>query len=210
MKKIKKTIVMLVLTGVLCVSTGCSMLESEINNIKGALVGNSYHVNTYNNYGAKVMETSGDKINISGNKIKSKSYNEDGSETTNYDLSSVITITIDGKEIESCGDTCVFVQDGLNGEVDFTEERIKSMTDGSLSDNTIVAEFVNKYKNMFGKSRVVVIKSQLGQPITAYSGDDVYWEIPNDLPKMTKLMIDGKALYIHRANFQIIDKELLN
>lgn len=63
---------------------------------------------------------------------------------------------------------------------------------------------------MFGKSRIVVVKSQLGQPITAYSGDEVYWEIPDDLPKMTKLMIDGKALYIHRANFQIIDKALLN
>lgn len=108
MKKIKKNFVMLFLVGVLCASTGCSMLESEFNNIKGSLVGNSYHVNTYDNYGSKVMETSGDKINISGNKIKSKSYNEDGSETTNYDLSSVITITIDGKEIESCGDTCVF------------------------------------------------------------------------------------------------------
>ena len=32
----------------------------------------------------------------------------------------------------------------------------------------------------------------------------------HNLPKMTKLMIDGKALYIHRANFQIIDKELLD
>ena len=27
---------------------------------------------------------------------------------------------------------------------------------------------------------------------------------------MTKLMIDGKALYIHRANFQIIDTVLLD
>lgn len=54
-----------------------------------------------------------------------------------------------------------------------------------------------------------VIKSQLGQPIAAFSGDDVYWEVPEDLPKMTKLMIDGKALYIHRANYQIIDKALL-
>ena len=26
---------------------------------------------------------------------------------------------------------------------------------------------------------------------------------------MTKLMIDGKALYIHRANFQIIDSDCL-
>ena len=41
-------------------------------------------------------------------------------------------------------------------------------------------------------------------------GDEVYWKIPKDLPKMTKLMIDGKALYIHRANFQIIDTALLD
>ena len=68
---------------------------------------------------------------------------------------------------------------------------------------------LNQYKNKFGKARVVVIKSQLGNPILAFSGDSVYWEIPEDLPKMTKLMIDGKALYIHRANFQIIDKELI-
>lgn len=51
-----------------------------------------------------------------------------------------------------------------------------------------------------------MIKSRLGQPIAAFSGDDVYWEVPEDLPKMTKLMVDGKALYIHRANYQIIDK----
>ena len=59
-------------------------------------------------------------------------------------------------------------------------------------------------------SPVVVIESQLGQPITAYSGDEVYWSVPKKLPKMTKLMIDGKALYIHRANYQIIDSSLLN
>ena len=46
-------------------------------------------------------------------------------------------------------------------------------------------------------------------PIAAFSGDDVYWEVPEDLPQMTKLMVDGKALYIHRANYQIIDKKLL-
>lgn len=54
---------------------------------------------------------------------------------------------------------------------------------------------------MFGKGRIVIIKSQLGQPIAAYSGDKVYWKIPDNLPKMTKLMIDGKALYIHETEF---------
>lgn len=206
----KRIISLITIVSILFSLSGCSMLESEINDIKGNLVGNEYDIYTYDNYGEKVLETSGDKISITGNEIETTSYDSDGSRITGYDLSSVITITVDGEEIQSCGDTCIFVQDGLNAEVDFTQEVIDSQTDGSFDENTMIARFVNRYKNMFGKSRVVVIKSQLGQPITAYSGDDVYWEIPDDLPKMTKLMIDGKALYIHRANFQIIDKSLLD
>lgn len=88
-------------------------------------------------------------------------------------------------------------------------ENIESTSDGKLSDNTMIASVVNKYKNAFGKSRVVVIQSQLEDPICAYSGDEVYWKVCQDFPKTTKLMVDGKALYIHRANFQIIDKALL-
>ena len=206
----KKIISMCAIVAILFSLSGCAALESNINNIKGSLVGNGYDIYTYDNYGDLVLTTSGDKISITGNKTETTSYGSEGSKITGYDLSSVITITIDGDEIQSCGDTCIFEEDGLDAEVDFTQEVINSQTDGSFDENTAVARFVNQYKNMFGKSRVVVIKSQLGQPITAYSGDDVYWEIPDDLPKMTKLMIDGKSLYIHRANFQIIDKELLN
>lgn len=206
----KRIISMLAVVAVLFSFSGCSMLESAVNDIKGNLVGNGYDIYTYDNYGDLVLTTSGDKISISGNKTETTSYDSDGSTITNYEMSSVITITIDGGEIQSCGDTCIFEQNGLDAEVDFTQEVIDSQTDGSFDENTAIARFVNQYKNMFGKSRVVVVKSQLGQPITAYSGDDVYWEIPDDLPKMTKLMIDGKALYIHRANFQIIDKALLD
>ena len=86
---------------------------------------------------------------------------------------------------------------------------IDSNSNGGVAELTSVAKVVNKYKNYFGKPQVVVIQSQLGVPICAFSGDDVYWEIPDDLPKMTKLMIDGKALYIHRANFEIIDRALI-
>ena len=126
------------------------------------------------------------------------------------DATKEVTLNIDGKEIQSCGDTCIFEQDGLEPDVDFEQTDIYSQSTGKIDENTYIAGIVNQYKNYFGKSRVVVIKSQLGQPITAYSGDEVYWKIPKKLPKMTKLMIDGKALYIHRANFQIIDTALLN
>lgn len=91
-------------------------------------------------------------------------------------LSSVVTITVDGKEVESCGTTMLFAENGLSPDVDFTQpDKINSKTDGKLSDNTIIAKTVNKYKNYFGKSRIVVIQSQLGDPICAYSGDEVYW-----------------------------------
>lgn len=209
MKRIKALLATIICICVITGLTGCAANDDYMNDVKGNLSGNSYTIYTYDNYGQKVMTTTGDKINIAGNKTKSKGYDSEGNETTSYDVSSVITILIDGKEIESCGDTCIFEQKGLKPEVDFTQEDIISHSTGNISENTYIAGIVNYYKNYFGKSRVVVIKSQLGQPIAAYSGDEVFWKIPDDLPKMTKLMIDGKALYIHRANFQIIDKELL-
>lgn len=209
MKRIKALLATIICICIITWLTGCAANDDYMNDVKGNLSGNSYTIYTYDNYGQKVMTTTGDKINIAGNKTKSKGYDSEGNETTSYDVSSVITILIDGKEIESCGDTCIFEQKGLKPEVDFTQEDIISHSTGKISDNTYIAGIVNYYKNYFGKSRIVVIKSQLGQPIAAYSGDEVFWKIPDDLPKMTKLMIDGKALYIHRANFQIIDKELL-
>ena len=205
-----KKILSIVLCAILLFSlSGCAAIESKINDIRGKLVGNNYDVYTYDNFGNLVLSTSGEKINISANKTATTSYDSEGSVIRGSELTSVITITIDGSEIQSCGDTCIFVQDGLTPEVEFASEEIVSKSEGIISDSASIARFINQYKNLFGKSRVVVIKSQLGQPIAAYSGDDVYCEIPKNLPKMTKLMIDGKALYIHRANFQIIDKELL-
>lgn len=209
MQKVQKKMKFFLPVVLLFFLTGCGKLGSVINDIHGSLIGNNYTIYTYDNYGDQTLKTSGKKISITGNKTKNISYDSDGKATTGYDLSSVITITIDGKEIESCGDTCIFVQKCLVPEVDFSSEEIDSSGSNGITDNAAIARKLNRYKNDFGKSRVVVIKSQLGQPIAAFSGDDVYWEIPDDLPKMTKLMVDGKALYIHRANYQIIDKDLL-
>lgn len=155
------------------------------------------------------MTAEGENIKISANLVDEYTYTGENWERTET-MSSVITITIDGKQIESCGSTVLFVENGLKPDVEFDTSDIHISSDAdSIGDLTIIAETVNKYKNYFGKGTVVVIQSQLGDPICAYSGDDVYWEVSDNLPKTTKLMIDGHALYIHRANFQIIDKELL-
>ena len=191
--------------------TGCAALSSQVNDMNGSITGNTYIASFYSNNGDKFMDMSGQKIDLSSNIVEEQTYSR--SEGWGYieTLSSVVTITIDGKEVENCGSTMIFAEKGLTPDADFeNQEIINSSTDGSLGDNVIIASVINRYKNCFGKSRVVVIQSQLGNPICAYSGDNVYWEVCKDLPKTTKLMIDGKALYIHRANFQIIDKELLD
>lgn len=209
----RKKIVTAILVAALAVGSlsGCALLENEVNELNGSITGNTYNASFYSNEGEKFMDMSGQKIDLASNIVKEQSYSSDGGWGYIQTLSSVVTVIIDGKEVESCGSTMIFSEKGLNPEVDFkSPEVINSTTDGSLGDNVIIASVVNKYKNYFGKSRVVVIQSQLGDPICAYSGDEVYWQVCQDLPKTTKLMIDGKALYIHRANFQIIDKSLLN
>lgn len=186
--------------------SGCSYIESQVNSLKGRLIGVSYDAEFYDNFGTKFMSMSGKNIDINGNTVEEPTISSTGDTTTTPVLSSVITITIDGKQVQSCGSTVIFSESGLKKDVDFELSDISS-DEGGL---TSVSKVVNKYQNYFGKSRVVVIQSQLGIPICAYSGDNVYWEIPDDLPKMTKLMIDGRALYIHRANFAIIDKDLFD
>lgn len=208
----KKKILITVLTMLFAIisCTGCALWDNEINELNGSITGNTYNAGFYTNQGENFMNVSGQKIDLQSNVIKEKTYNNENGWGYNQTLSSVVTVIIDGKTIESCGSTMIFAENGLNPEVDFkSPEVIKSTSDGSFGDNVFIASIVNKYKNYFGKSRVVVIQSQLGDPICAYSGNEVYWEVCQDLPKTTKLMIDGKALYIHRANFQIIDKDLL-
>lgn len=203
MKKIVKTVLLLSLIFSL---SGCAMLSNLGNELKGMTLGNEYNITFYDNSGFEFMSAHGKNIGITPNYVYEKSFTSDGDVIRKKTLSSVVTVTLDGKEIESCGTTMIFAETGLEPEVEFTTKDI----DENGGTVAYVAKLVNEYKNYFGKSRVAVIQSQLGNPICAFSGDSVYWEVVEDLPKTTKLMIDGNALYIHRANFQIIDLELLN
>ena len=203
----RKKIIALMILAVVISLAGCAFLQSRLHEIKGSILGNRYNAYFYTNNGTRFMEMSGSNIGFANNVVKEKLYSGSDSERV-ASQSSVITITIDGHQVESCGSTIVFEEDGLKPDVDYKVEEIKSSAN-SLMDINIIAGVVNRYKNVFGKPVVVIIQSQLGDPICAYSGKNVYWEVYNDLPKTTKLMIDGKALYVHRANFQIVDSRLL-
>ena len=205
----KRAVIILLLIAMMLPLSACAQFESGVHDLHGSIIGNEYYIDIFDNTGIRTLRSHGKRIDIDNNIVEERSYSSTTDEWyTTKTLSSVVTITIDGRQLITCGDTCIFYDKRLTPEVEFYLNDIDSDSSG-LMDTTLISGLVNSVKNQFGKPMVVVIKSQMGAPIYAFSGNKVYWEVEDDLPRFTKLMIDGMALYIHRANFQIIDKSLL-
>lgn len=176
---------------------GCASLGSMFQTLKGELVGNSYQIWEYDNFGNRILTLKGDKIALSGD------YDSETGEL----VSSYIDITVDGKEWDHVGGTLVFAQEGADMITDFQIPSDIESTSGS-SGLMGIDRVINSYENSFGKARVVVVYSQMGAPICMFQGNDCYTEVPENLPKTTKIYIDGSLVYVHRANIDIFDAEL--
>lgn len=187
--------------------TSCAWVSNEMKNIKGELIGNHFAIDFYDNFGNKVVTMEGEKVGMEANYVKSRSVDSEGMTSTNYEQSSVITMTIDGNQVAQTGNTVIFAEDGIKKLEDFNlPSDITTNGDGTIN---IFDRNINKIKNLLGTPKVIVVCSQLGVPIAVYGGEKVYWEIPDDLPKTTKLNVDGLALYIHRANYILLDSEMI-
>ena len=181
---------------------GCAKLKDWIGKIKGELVGQHFTITTYDDYANKTLSIEGKKVTVG---LLENSANFDA-ESTDF-KSEVLEITINGKQMFQVGNTVIFEEDGLNVVEHYDiKDEIKANSGGGYVP---FDRAVYKLKNELGKKKTIIISSQQGVPIGVYQGDDVYVTIPEDLPKMTRLNIDGKALYIHRANYVIIDTEMI-
>lgn len=171
----------------------------------------------YDNNGAPWLSVEGTTFNISPNKVKEYSWDSDGSWISSWTMSSVMTVQIDNSYIETCGSTVIFSDTSLDRlNIDLPAEVV--MSEGGDSSITTPSDYSWReywtidlwWRNHLetgskSGSKIVVIQSQTGEPICMYMGNNVTWEVAKNLPKTTLVHIDGKALYIHRANFAIID-----
>ena len=176
---------------------GCANLKSWFQSIKGELIGNRYTVWEYDNFGNKILTIHGNKIAL-----------EEGTDSLGEN-SSYIDITIDGYEWEHVGNTLVFAQNDAEMITDF---QIPENIEGKQSSTGLIAvdRVLNHYRNQIGKELVVVVFSQTGAPICMFQGDECYTEVPADLPKTTKIFIDGNLVYVHRANVDIFPAKLFD
>lgn len=193
----KKLIVLFtVVIALFCMgSTECNYTPEKGESLNGGLADQTYKVEFFDNSGRPLMHTNGTNIEINPEWHEELDYTEDGY-THRKALSSIIAIVVDGRDIRSCGSTVLFIQNDLNPVIDFTTQEVN--------------EELNDCVSKIDGGVVVLIQSQEGDPIYAFAGSSVNYSVCRDLPKTTLIEVDGKVIYIHRANFQIIEKGLLS
>lgn len=199
----KKKTLCIVLAGLLLLGGvgGCAKIRNAFQKWKGSLIGLEFDIYTYDDYGNMTLTVHGKNVDV---EVKQE---EGSTEEADY-TSEVLDITIDGNQMLQIGNTMIFAEAGLDQITDFNMQDEINAGDGMI--NFIPFDRVlNNFKNDIGKAKTILISSQQGIPIAVYQGESVYVEIPSDLPKMTRLNIDGKSLYIHRANYVILDSEMI-
>lgn len=199
----KKIAVLLLMTALIASAAGCASIRDAVAKIKGDLIGQRFIISVYDDYADKTLQVTGSKITV-GLLENSSNFNV---ENPGFE-SEVIEITVNGDQMFQVGNTVIFAEEGLDMVKDYV---VPAEVSGAQGGGFVPFDrYVNDIKNQIGKDKTIIISSQMGIPIGVYQGKDVFVTVPDDLPKMTRLNIDGKSLYIHRANYVIMDSDLLD
>lgn len=198
----RRMVLALLLILILAASAGCAGLRDAMAKIKGDLIGQRFVISVYDDYANKTLEVTGSKISV-GLLENSANFNV---EDPGFE-SEVIEITLSGNQMLQVGNTVIFAEQGLELVKDYSVP--SEVSAGPGGGFVPLDRYINDLRNQLGKAKTVIISSQMGIPIGVYQGKEVFVTIPADLPKMTRLNIDGKSLYIHRANYVILDTALL-
>lgn len=181
----------------------------------------SFVADFYTNNGDHYLSVEGTSFSISPNKVKEYYYDENGKWTYHWAMSSIMSIDVNGKNIESCGSTVIFSDSRLERyDIDIPEDvkidngeqySVNSPSDFKFENNYDLDWWwrTKKINNKDVGSKAIIIQSQNGDNICMYMGNEVIWDIPSNLPKTTQIVIDGMPLFVHRANFTIIDMSLI-
>ena len=172
--------------------SGCGMIDQFTAQFKNSLLGNGGKLTVYDAWGNNTLTLSDVAVSIGV---------VAGSE--------VLDLQVDGKQMLHVGSTMLLAERGLQALEDFDYEYLKRVTGENRATYIPLERNLNAFQNKLGKKRIVVVKSQMGIVVGLYEGNTVAVSVPANLPKTTLVTIDGKALYIHRADYEVLDASLL-
>lgn len=182
---------------------GCNWFEKKLGDLKEALVGREMIIQTYDENSQLIDRVQGKSVSIKA---------DDEFELTDVDgnvveKSSVLNITVGGNEIIHVGSSLISHELGLENIFDVYAKSVD--LDNFDRSVPFVNRMVNELKNYTtGKDKIILIRSQSGQPLATFAGDDVSY-YATDIENSTAMLIDGEFLFIYRCDYTIYDTELL-
>lgn len=184
--------------------SSCSLFDKNVSDFASLMQGRAATIMTFDVYAHMLDRVHGMSIDIQRD-TTFDSTNPDG--TTNSD-SSVLAISIGGHNMTHVGSTLLMVQDGI---VDITGQLPNTV---SLNNGEPGVPLLNYLRQQFGNlwhgtARTILIRSQNGEPIRIYGGNEVEY-YATSIPKSTLLRIDGRYLLVYRADYTIYDNALLS
>ena len=205
MKKKKKTLIPLALTGVVAVSMAVAApkpahasifgwFDNAELTIRSKTTGLPLTISTYDFDGQKIDQVKTKSADIHTDDEMSNT-DKDGNEH-----SSVIDIDYGGKRMIHVGSTMIAYEGMKNYEDAFTKHvNIDDHNKSVPLLNSMYQDFRNQWNS---QSRVVMIRSQAGKPIAVFAGKNV--SIHNtEMKNTTKFVIDGHQLIAYRCDYTV-------
>lgn len=198
----KKILLVLMLATPIMSLAGCQFIANIGNDVEEVFKGLDGTIQTYDENSNIIDQVKGNSISFNANSQFVKTDSEGNSSG-----GSVMDITVGGKQIIHVGSTLLFYENGLENIFDEYSKTVSFKN--SERSIPVVNKMVNDMKSKFtGHNQVILIRSQSGIPLATFSGDKVSVH-STDVEKMTKITIDGKRIYIYRADYTIYDLDLL-
>ena len=190
----KKLVILVVL---LITLVGCQDIKMSLKDIEGSFFGIPSVVRTFDSNGDMIDRIEGMSVKI----------DRDRKFDTEKKDSSVVKVTIGGKQMNHVGSALIVSESGLDDILDSVD--VNRVIENSDRKSPFLNTIVNDYKNSFkGMSRIVMVRSQLGFPLAVYEGNKVSIH-STDIPNSTALLIDDKLLIMYRVDYTIYETALL-
>lgn len=182
---------------------GCAGLSAFGEEFSRKWKGVSATMTTYNENGQLIDQVHGTSFEVS----RDTRFDTSNSDGTSKKDSSVLMISLGSSHISHVGSTLILAQDGLTAlagadtNVEFTNTE-----PGTPWLNNLLEYTRNVWE---GKGKTILIRSQNGTPIAVYVGDEVEI-LSTDVPKSTWFRVDGRYLFVYRADYTVYDNDLLS
>ena len=200
MKKYSLLVMIVALTVVL---SGCNWLEYKFGSLKEQFVGRELTIQTYDENSQMIDRVQGGSVSIESD----ENFSLKDVDGNTVEKSSVLNITVGGKQMLHVGSSLIAYENGLQN---IFEEYVQTVDMNNFDKSVpFINRMVNDLANYTtGKAKVVLIRSQSGQPLATFAGDDVSY-FATDIDKSTGLLIDGNYLFVYRCDYTIYDLALL-